>query len=105
MALGGSVSSPYVWEQRDITGKVIRGTFSFNNQTRALTGAVVFRDPGCLKTTIYVGVGVDGQPESTGANRTFVVPDGTTNITANQMTQRGFSTIEDVLATQITAGP
>lgn len=99
------ISSPYVWEQPDIAGKVIRATFNFNNSTRALTGAVVFRDPGCLKTTVYVGVGPDGRPESTGANSTFTVPDGTTNVTSNQMRQRGFNTIEDVLATQITAGP
>ena len=105
MAKGDPITSPYIWEQRDINSLVIRGTFSFNDSTRALTGLVVYRDPGCLKTTIYIGVGPDGQPESTGSKNTFVVPDGTTNITSNQMKSRGFNTIEDVLATQITAGP
>lgn len=105
MAKGDPISSPWTYEQRDINGLAIRATFSFDNTTRALTGAVVYRDPGCLKTTVYIGVGADGTPETTGANRTFVVPDGTTNITSNQMRQRGFSTIEDVLATQITCGP
>jgi hypothetical protein len=105
MAKGDPISSPYTWQQSDINGKVIRATFSFNNSTRALTGTVVYRDPGCLKTVIYIGVGPDGQPESTGANNTFTIPDGTTNITSGQMASRGFHTIEDVLATQITAGP
>jgi hypothetical protein len=105
MAKGDPISSPYTWEARDVTGKAIRGVFSFNNATRALTGAVVYRDAGCIKTTIYIGVGPDGAPESTGVNNTFVIPDGSTNITAGQMATRGFQTIEDVLATQITAGP
>jgi hypothetical protein len=105
MAKGDPISSPWTYEQPDIHGLKIRATFSFDNVTRALTGLVVYRDPGCLKTTIYLGVGPDGLVESTGANNTFVVPDGTTNITANQMRQRGFNTIEDALAAQITCGP
>lgn len=105
MAKGDPLQSPYIWQCSDITGKVIRGTFNFDNTTRALSSCVVYRDAGCYFTRIYVGVGPDGQPESTGVNNTFVVPDGTTNVTANQMRQRGFNTIEDVLATQITAGP
>lgn len=105
MAKGDPISSPFTWQQSDTTGKVIRAVFSFNDATRALTGATVYRDPGCLKTTVYIGVGPDGLVESTGANNTFVIPDGTTNITSGQMAARGFNTIEEVLATQMTAGP
>lgn len=105
MAKGDPISSPWIYEDRDINGLVIRATFSFDNTTRALTGAVVFRDPGCLKTTVWLGLGPDGTPNTADADHTFVIPNGTTNITANQMRQRGFDTIEDVLSTQITCGP
>lgn len=105
MAKGDPITSPWTYEQSDIHGLVIRATFSFDNVTRELTGAVVYRDPGCLKTTVYIGVGPDGQPESTNPKNIFEIPDGSTNINANQMRQRGFSTIEDVLATQVTCGP
>lgn len=105
MAKGDPITSPFVWQQSDTYGLVIRATFSFDNITRALTGAVVYRDPGCLKTTVYVGVGPDGQPESTAPKNIFEIPDGTTEINVNQMRQRGFATIEDVLAAQITCGP
>jgi hypothetical protein len=105
MAKGDPISSPWTYEQPDIHGLKIRATFSFDNVTRALTGTVVYRDPGCLKTTVWIGLGPDGTPNTADANHTFVIPDGTTNITANQMRQRGFNTIEDVLATQITCGP
>lgn len=105
MAKGDPVQSPWSYEDRDIHGLILRATFSFNNTTRALTGAVVFRDPGCLKTTVWLGLGPDGTPNTADANHTFVIPDGTTNISAGQMAARGFNTIEDVLATQITAGP
>ena len=76
---------------------------TFNNATRALTGATVFRDATCLYQQIYIGTGTDGTPNST--NKKFPVPAGTTSISANQLKQVGLNVIEEILALQITAGP
>lgn len=97
------ITSPWTQQFRDNFGKVIRITLTFDNTTRALSGGTVFRDVGCQWAKIYIGTGTDGTPNSTG--KVFAVPEGTTNITKNQLNQRGLNVIEDVLALQITAGP
>jgi hypothetical protein len=99
----GTVTSPWIWQATDNFGKFIRITITFNNATRALTGATVFRDAGCQWGHIYIGLGADGTPNSSG--KSFVVPDGSTSVTANQLAQRGLNVIEDVTSLQITAGP
>lgn len=99
MAKGDPLLSPYVCEFLDYQGLVLRITVSFNDATRALTGALVHRDPGCLFTRI-----VWDNPQ--GANRKPLpaVPEGDTSVTAQQIrSATGFRTIEDVLAVQITA--
>jgi hypothetical protein len=100
---GDPAQSPYVWESGDYQGKVIRITVVFNNATRSITSASVFRDADCVYTRLYLGRGADGSPNS--STRSFVVPAGITNVPVQQMANRGFSTIEDFLALQITAGP
>lgn len=99
---GGQAHPPYIWEAADYAGKVIRITVNFDDTTRLLSGASVFRDAACVYTKILIGKGVDGTPDST--TKSFTVPAGTTNITQNQLNSRGFDTIEDFLALQITAG-
>jgi len=99
---GGQAQTPYIWEAADYQAKVIRITVTFDNATRILSGASVFRDAACVYTKILVGKGVDGQPDST--TKSFTVPAGTTSVTQAQMNSRGFTTIEDFLALQITAG-
>jgi hypothetical protein len=59
----------------------------------------------CLYTKILIGLGGDGTPDST--TRKITVPDGTTVLTPQQLAAlaaQGLSTIEDILALQITAG-
>jgi hypothetical protein len=99
----GVQQTPWVWTAADAANNVIRITVTFNNATRALTGATVFRDAACVYTKIYIGVGSDGSPNS--SPRVFTVPAGTTTFTAAQMSSVGLNTIENILAHQITAGP
>lgn len=64
----------------------VQVTVSFNNATRAITGAVVWRAANCRWTKIAVGVGTDGTPDT--ATRVFNlagVNDATRNVTAAQM--------------------
>jgi hypothetical protein len=106
MAKGDPVTSPYVWDSGgDFQGNHITLTWVFDNATRALITGTVHRDAGCVFTKIYVGVGGDGSPNTT--THVFDVGNlvGDRTFTANQMAAIGFTTIEQVLALQITAGP
>lgn len=106
MAKGDPLLSPWVWDARDNEGDVIRITVAFDNTTRAITGITAFRDAACIYTKIVIGLGADGTPNTT--DKTIAVPAGTTVLTASQraaLASKGLSTIEDVLALQITAIP
>jgi hypothetical protein len=99
----GTQLTPWVYEAQDNNGRVLRITVTFNNASRALQSAAIFRDVGCAYGKIYIGVGADGLPDST--PRSFNVPHGDTVFNAAQMSAVGLDTIEDILARQITAGP
>jgi hypothetical protein len=106
MAKGDPLLSPWVWPALDNEGEAIRITVTFDNATRAITGITVFRDPNCAYTKILIGTGADGVPDDT--DKIVTVPSGTTVLTQQQLNQlknKGLSTIEDILALQITAAP
>jgi hypothetical protein len=92
-----------VYQASDYKDHVIRITVTFDNTTKVLTGATAFRDATCVYTKIYIGVGADGTPDATPHKVT--VPSGTTTVTAAQLSAVGLSTINDIIALQITAGP
>lgn len=99
MARGDVLVSPYVCEFLDFAGLKITVTISFNDATRALTGGLCHRDPGCLLTHI-----VWDDPSGVNRKPLPAVPAGDTSFTAAQIrSATGFRTIEDVLAVQITA--
>lgn len=104
MAKGDPLLSPWIWDARDNEGDILRITVSFDNTTRAITGITSFRDSGCLYAKILIGTSADGNPDDT--DKIISVPAGTRNLTQNQLNvlaNRGLSTIEDILALQITA--
>src|SRR4051812_10877157 len=95
MAKGGPVKDGYSYDSGgDYQGNHLSCTFNFNEQTRALSGAVVHRDPGCL----YVAV-VFGQPDGVQVRIPAAgeIPEGDTAVSKGQLNSNGFSTIEDVL--------
>jgi len=99
-----SVQSPYVWESPDHQGNVIRITVQFDNVTRALTGADAYRDDACVYRKIYLGRGDDGSPDT--SPHVVNVASGARHLNAQQVGNAlGFSTIEQFLDVQITAGP
>jgi len=104
MGGGGPEASPYQFDAVDNFGKHIRITIPFNEATGAiLNGGSVVRDADCQWTKIYIGLGADGTPDTT--DKVFTVPEGTTNLTANQLGSRGLDTITDLRLYQVTAGP
>lgn len=105
MAKGDPITSPHIlYQAADYQGLFIRITITFNNATRALTGATLHRDAGCTYNHLYIGVGADGSPDST--TKSFKnLPVGDTSVSAAQLAAKGLNTAEDCLALQITAGP
>lgn len=106
MMHGGPVQSPYVaLDAPDNLGRHLTITFVFDNVTRALATGTVHRDANCRWHKIVIGIGADGDPGS--STHTFNVGNlvGDQSFNATQMAAVGFSTIEDVLALQITAVP
>lgn len=95
--------SPWSYEAKDIFGRTIRITVTFDNDTRELLNAQLFRDVDCLYRRLYIGTGDDGKPDSSA--RKFIVQEGTRNLDANQLQAFGLTVIEDILSRQITAGP
>lgn len=103
MGRGGTPQSPFVYDSGgDYRGNNLRVTVTYNNSTRALTGASITRDPGCVYSKIYLGVGVDGTPNST--PHQVSVPVGTLAITTAQLAAIGLNLAEDIYALQVTAG-
>lgn len=102
MARGDIQQSPWIWPGppgSQGADPQITITINFNNNTRNIQNGNIVRDPGCLWQRI-----VWDTPSSPNAKRSPDIPFGTTNFTAQQIQSfSGFTTIEQVLAVQITA--
>lgn len=102
MGTPGVQVSPWSASFPDYQGNAITVTVTFNNSTKALTGASIVRQTGCVYTYLSFGLGPDGTPNTAPAR--FNVPVGTTAVTAARLKSGGLNTINDVLALQFTAG-
>lgn len=100
MARGDVPQSPWVWDASDYLGRMIRITIPFDVGSRAiLNGGSIHRDVGCLWSRIVWDV-----PSSPQAKRSPSVPVGDTAVSAAQIQSfAGFTTIDQLLAVQITA--
>jgi hypothetical protein len=99
----GPIPNPYVWESPDFAGNIIRISIDYNEGNRSITGGTGFRDAACQYKKIYIGLGPDGTPDTTG--HVFNVASGNQNYGRGIFTAAGLDVIEDVLNEQITAGP
>ncbi len=96
--------SPWVYDSGDYQDNHIAFTVNFNEQTHAILSARIDRDPGCMYTKIYIGVGEDGSPNN--SVRVFSAGQATGHpIPAAQLSAVGIDTLEDLFQYQITAGP
>ncbi len=99
--MNGTFPSPYTWDSgADYLGRHLSISIPFNTTTRAIqNGIAVHRDSGCLWSRVVYGVPSDGT-----STRSPVAPSGDTTLTAAQFTTATtFTTIDQVLALQITA--
>jgi hypothetical protein len=103
---GGVAQSPWRYEAADYLDRKLSITVTFDNATRAITGATLHRDADCMYTRIFIGVGVDGTPNS--STHVFNVPnlEGDRNFGVGAINSVGLTVIEDVFALgQIAAAP
>jgi hypothetical protein len=102
MPKGQPITSPWVFETVDNDEHPIRIQIDFDNDTRAILGGSFFRDPDCVYTKIYLGLGPDGTPNTSPMQ--WDVPVGSSGLDAPALASVGLDVIEDVLAVQVTAG-
>lgn len=108
MARGDPLTSPWRWEANDNRGKAIGFQVSFvdSSTPHTITGIQLGRAAGCDYSRLLIGTGADGNPDDT--DKIVVVPVGVTTLGAgalNNLANHGVSTIEDILALNITAAP
>jgi hypothetical protein len=101
MAKGDPVTTPYVYDSGgDSLDRHLTCSFAFDNVSRVLSGATVHRDVGCVYVAVLIG---DPRSAPTRIPATGAIPTGDTAISKGQLNANGYTTIEDVLAKQITA--
>lgn len=98
------VPNPLVYRFEDFAGLAVVITVDWNPANRATTGATLHRDADCQFSKILIGLGEDGSPDSTLKSFDLSGFEGDRNFSAGQLGARGFGTIDDFLASQITAG-
>jgi hypothetical protein len=101
----GPLISPVTWSSPDYLGRVISVTFTFDNVTLVLAAVTVTRDAGCMYRNLYFGLGAGGIPDTTAKVFGNVAAGVVAAVPGALLASYGFSTMTDVLAGQITAGP
>ena len=97
-------ATSWTWASPDNAGKRILALFNYDDVTRLLATVFTTRDIGCVYQNIYFGLGQDGTPNTT-LKLFGGLPATTVAVLAATLTADGFSTIDDIWAAQITAGP
>jgi hypothetical protein len=97
--------SPYVYQALDYQNLAITITFNYDNTARALGDATIARDQGCLYGTIYIGLGGDGTVLSSTKKIPVQQGVGVRTFAQGQLNAIGLISIDDILSSQITAGP
>jgi len=95
--------SPWVYTATDTAGNVLSVTFTFDNILFTILIVTGHKDAGCAYNTLYMSVGGDGLPDSTATQ--LAIAQGDTLIAVATLNGMGLTTITDVLANQVTAGP
>ncbi len=95
--------SPWDYTTADYAGKVLSVHLTFDNITFTILTATGHKDAGCQYSVFYFGLGADGTPDSAASKMTLA--DGDSVIAVLLLNGFGFTTIQQALAVQATAGP
>jgi hypothetical protein len=94
--------SPWTYTTADYQGRVLSVTINFS-VLGVIISATSHKDPGCQYGNMYFGLGADGTPDST--PNQVPIADGDNTIGLAVLNGFGFTTIQQVLGVQATAGP
>lgn len=95
--------SPWDWASPDYQGKILAIHLTFDNLTFTILTATAHKDPGCQYNIFYFGLGPDGTPNTAAAQ--MAIADGDSIIGVLLLNGFGFTSIQQALAVQATAGP
>jgi hypothetical protein len=95
--------SPWDYTTADYAGKVLSVQLTFDNVTFTILAVTSHKDPGCQYNNFYFGLGADGTPDTTTSK--IAVADGDAVVAVLLLNGFGFTTIQQALSTQVTAGP
>ncbi len=95
--------SPWAYSAADSSGSVLSVTFTFDNITLTILTVTGHKDAGCAYNNFLMGTGGDGRPDS--AATQLAIAQGDALIAVASLNGLGLTTISDVLAHQVTAGP
>lgn len=98
----GDTPNPWEFGGTDSENREVLVSLPWDSISRALGDATTRRDDGCLYRTFLVGVGPDGTPDSTPTQ--FGIPEGLSQIPQATLNGVGLTTIDDILAQQVTLG-
>lgn len=103
--IGGTVTSPYVYQARDnVTGTTLGFSVPFNTTTGAiLDGAQAHRDAGCPYTILLIGRDPGGDSDTAPTQINLAGFVGVRTFTAAQLASQGLTNISDIKGTRITA--
>src|SRR5258707_7795679 len=87
----------------DANGKILSVRLTFDNLTFTILTATGHKDAGCQYSNFYFGLGADGTPDSAASKMTLA--DGDSVIAVLLLNGFGFTTIQQALSVQATAGP
>jgi hypothetical protein len=95
--------SPWDYTTTDTGGKTLSVHLTFDNLTFTILTSTAHKDPGCQYNRFYFGLGADGTPDSSAAQMS--IADGDSVLGVLLLNGFGFTSIQQALAVQATAGP
>jgi hypothetical protein len=95
--------SPWDYTTTDYAGLILSVHLTFDNLTFTILTATAHKDPGCQYNNFYFGLGPDGTPNTAAAQTP--IADGDSVLGVLLLNSFGFTSIQQALAVQATAGP
>ncbi len=95
--------SPWNYTTTDASGLVLSVQLTFDNVLFTILTATSHKDAGCAYSIFYFGLGADGTPDSSASKVTIAAGDAVIGVLL--LNGFGFTSIQQALSVQATAGP
>jgi len=98
-----ALTSPWTYTTTDYQGNVLSVMITFDNTLFTILGITTHKDAGCMYNNFYFGLGADGTPNTSTSQ--LAIAQGDSIAAVLTLNGFGFTTIQQALAGQTTAGP